>query len=56
VTFWTFFLQLIFSDKILVRFVTNEKMYEVPGSIGDSLLDVVVNNDVPLDGYGACEG
>lgn len=23
---------------------------------GDSLLDVVVNNDVALDGFGACEG
>jgi len=26
------------------------------GKIGDSLLDVVVNNDLALDGYGACEG
>lgn len=23
---------------------------------GDSILDVVVNNDIDLDGYGACEG
>ncbi|KAI6244087.1 hypothetical protein M3Y99_00078800 [Aphelenchoides fujianensis] len=24
--------------------------------VGDSILDVVINNDVPIDGYGACEG
>lgn len=26
------------------------------GKIGDSLLDVVVNNSIDLDGFGACEG
>lgn len=26
------------------------------GKEGDSLLDIVVNNSVDLDGYGACEG
>lgn len=26
------------------------------GKVGDSLLDVIVNNDVDLDGFGACEG
>ncbi|KAK6641155.1 Ferredoxin-2, mitochondrial [Polyplax serrata] len=26
------------------------------GNVGDSLLDVVVNNNIPLDGFGACEG
>jgi len=26
------------------------------GKVGDSLLDVVVNNNVDLDGFGACEG
>ncbi|KAI6209642.1 putative carrier protein PET8 [Aphelenchoides besseyi] len=24
--------------------------------IGDTILDVVINNDVPIEGYGACEG
>ncbi|PIO67335.1 Adrenodoxin family protein [Teladorsagia circumcincta] len=24
--------------------------------LGDTILDVVVNNDLPLDGFGACEG
>lgn len=26
------------------------------GKVGDNLLDVVVNNNIDLDGYGACEG
>lgn len=26
------------------------------GKVGDNLLDVVVNNNVDLDGFGACEG
>ncbi|CAH1119309.1 unnamed protein product [Phaedon cochleariae] len=26
------------------------------GKVGDSFLDVVVNNDIDLDGFGACEG
>lgn len=26
------------------------------GKVGDSILDIVVNNDIDLDGYGACEG
>lgn len=26
------------------------------GKVGDSLLDVVVNNNIDLDGFGACEG
>lgn len=26
------------------------------GKVGDNLLDVVVNNNIDLDGFGACEG
>nr|XP_050866892.1 adrenodoxin-like protein 2, mitochondrial [Vespula vulgaris] len=26
------------------------------GKVGDTILDIVVNNEVDLDGYGACEG
>lgn len=26
------------------------------GKVGDNLLDVVVNNNLDLDGFGACEG
>ncbi|XP_075161816.1 adrenodoxin-like protein 2, mitochondrial Ferredoxin 2 [Haematobia irritans] len=29
---------------------------ETKGKVGDSLLDVVVNNEIDLDGFGACEG
>ncbi len=28
----------------------------VDGKEGDNLLDVVINNNVDLDGFGACEG
>lgn len=28
----------------------------VQGNVGDSLLDVVVDNNIDLDGFGACEG
>nr|CAX73111.1 Adrenodoxin, mitochondrial precursor (Adrenal ferredoxin) (Ferredoxin-1) (Hepato-ferredoxin) [Schistosoma japonicum] len=28
----------------------------VPAKIGESLLDVVLDNDVDIDGFGACEG
>ncbi|XP_053976219.1 adrenodoxin-like protein 2, mitochondrial [Hylaeus anthracinus] len=26
------------------------------GKVGDSILDIVVNNEIDLDGFGACEG
>jgi ferredoxin len=26
------------------------------GKVGDSLLDVIVNNQIDFDGFGACEG
>lgn len=29
---------------------------QTKGKVGDHLLDVVVNNSIDLDGYGACEG
>jgi ferredoxin len=43
-------------DKILVTLETNEDTFEVEGTVGESLLDVVINKDIPLDGFGACEG
>ncbi|XP_043928656.1 adrenodoxin, mitochondrial [Protopterus annectens] len=44
-------------DKVTVHFINrdNEKLTAV-GKIGDSLLDVVINNNLDIDGYGACEG
>ncbi|KAH7728173.1 2Fe-2S iron-sulfur cluster binding domain-containing protein [Aphelenchoides avenae] len=41
-------------DQVMVRFDTSNGVYEVPGNLGDSLLDVVINHDVPLDGYACC--
>ncbi|KAK7107123.1 adrenodoxin-like [Littorina saxatilis] len=29
---------------------------ETPAKVGDNLLDVVIENDVDIDGFGACEG
>lgn len=34
----------------------NGDRIQAKGKIGESLLDVVVNNNVDLDGFGACEG
>lgn len=40
-----------------VTFVkANGQKIKAKGKLGDSLLDVVVNNNVDLDGFGACEG
>uniref|UniRef100_A0A1A7WF10 Ferredoxin 1 n=1 Tax=Iconisemion striatum TaxID=60296 RepID=A0A1A7WF10_9TELE len=44
-------------NKVTVHFINRdgEKM-TVKGSPGDSLLDVVINEDLDFDGFGACEG
>lgn len=43
--------------RVEITFVkANGDRIKVKGKIGESLLDVVVNNDVDLDGFGACEG
>lgn len=34
----------------------NGERIKTKGKLGDSLLDVVVNNQLDLDGFGACEG
>uniref|UniRef100_A0A0N5CFF5 2Fe-2S ferredoxin-type domain-containing protein n=1 Tax=Strongyloides papillosus TaxID=174720 RepID=A0A0N5CFF5_STREA len=44
------------SNKINVVFQTKDGDFTGKGKIGESLLDVVINNDIPLDGFGACEG
>uniref|UniRef100_A0AC35TM52 2Fe-2S ferredoxin-type domain-containing protein n=1 Tax=Rhabditophanes sp. KR3021 TaxID=114890 RepID=A0AC35TM52_9BILA len=44
------------STKIKITFHTEDGDYVGNGSIGESLLDVMINNDLPLDGFGACEG
>lgn len=35
---------------------SNGTKIKTKGKIGDSLLDVIVNNNIDLDGFGACEG
>ncbi|GLV31185.1 Ferredoxin 2 [Carabus blaptoides fortunei] len=43
--------------EILVTFVKADgERLTAKGKVGDSLLDVIVNNDIDLDGFGACEG
>lgn len=45
------------NDEIEVTFVrANGERIKTKGKLGDSLLDVVVNNQLDLDGFGACEG
>ena len=36
--------------------VGNGEKHTVLAKDGDNLLDVVINNDVDIDGFGACEG
>lgn len=44
-------------DKVKVVFhLYDGRRIEAEGKVGDSLLDVVVNNDLDIDGFGACEG
>lgn len=45
------------ANKIKVIFICADgRRLEGYGKEGDNLLDVVVNNEVDLDGFGACEG
>ncbi|XP_012514608.1 PREDICTED: adrenodoxin, mitochondrial [Propithecus coquereli] len=44
-------------DKITVHFVNRDgETITAKGKVGDSLLDVVVENQLDIDGFGACEG
>ncbi|KAL6426143.1 hypothetical protein ACFW04_009008 [Cataglyphis niger] len=43
--------------EISITFVkANGERIKAKGKIGDNILDIVVNNDIDLDGFGACEG
>jgi len=45
------------AEPVSVTFVTSDGIrHTVQGKEGDTLLDVVIDKQVPLDGYGACEG
>jgi len=44
-------------NEVTITFVkANGDRIKAKGKIGDSILDIVVDNDIDLDGYGACEG
>ncbi|XP_037937130.1 adrenodoxin-like protein 2, mitochondrial [Teleopsis dalmanni] len=44
-------------QEVKVTFVrASGQRIETKGNVGDTLLDVVVNNSIDLDGFGACEG
>ncbi|XP_045541018.1 adrenodoxin [Papilio machaon] len=44
-------------EKIKVTFVLNDgRRLESEAKVGDTLLDVVVNNELNIEGFGACEG
>lgn len=44
-------------DKVTVHFINRDgKTLTAKGKVGDSLLDVVIENNLDIDGFGACEG
>uniref|UniRef100_A0A6J0UNJ0 Adrenal ferredoxin n=1 Tax=Pogona vitticeps TaxID=103695 RepID=A0A6J0UNJ0_9SAUR len=44
-------------DKVTVHFINRDgDKLTAQGKVGDSLLDVVVDNNLDIDGFGACEG
>lgn len=47
---------LNFSRNVKVSFKNRGETLEAVGEVGQSLYDVVVNADLSIDGYGACEG
>ncbi|XP_043511827.1 adrenodoxin-like protein 2, mitochondrial [Frieseomelitta varia] len=49
--------QLSEKQEVNVTFVrANGERIKAKGKVGDTILDIVVNNEIDLDGYGACEG
>ncbi|XP_046837027.1 adrenodoxin-like protein 2, mitochondrial [Vespa crabro] len=44
-------------QEVSITFVrASGQRIKAKGKVGDTILDIVVNNEVDLDGYGACEG
>nr|XP_029509740.1 adrenodoxin-like [Oncorhynchus nerka] len=44
-------------NKVTVHFINRDgEKISVKGSPGDSLLDVIIDQDLDFDGFGACEG
>jgi len=45
------------NKEITITFVKADgERIKAKGEVGNSILDIVVNNDIDLGGYGACEG
>lgn len=57
-TFRQFSASKVLSSKpfYTVTFQTGSDKFKVQAKEGDNLLDVVINNDLDIDGFGACEG
>lgn len=50
-------MSFILNFRVTITFVkANGQRIQTKGKVGDSILDVVVNNSIDLDGFGACEG
>ncbi|XP_068935919.1 adrenodoxin, mitochondrial [Petaurus breviceps papuanus] len=44
-------------DKVTIHFINRDgEKLTTQGKVGDTLLDVVINNNLDIDGFGACEG
>ncbi|XP_074640081.1 adrenodoxin-like isoform X2 [Tubulanus polymorphus] len=44
-------------EKVTLHFLNvNGEKVSVNANVGDNILDVVIDNDIDIDGYGACEG
>ncbi|XP_043259642.1 adrenodoxin-like protein 2, mitochondrial [Colletes gigas] len=44
-------------EEVNITFVKSSgERIKTKGKVGDTILDIVVNNEIDLDGFGACEG
>eukprot|EP00088_Acartia_fossae_P040142 TRINITY_DN4177_c0_g1_i1.p1 TRINITY_DN4177_c0_g1~~TRINITY_DN4177_c0_g1_i1.p1 ORF type:complete len:169 (+),score=31.88 TRINITY_DN4177_c0_g1_i1:48-509(+) len=48
--------QKLYGDLTVTYEIQGGETYTVKAKEGDNLLDVAINNDVDIDGFGACEG
>ncbi|GAV05226.1 hypothetical protein RvY_15392 [Ramazzottius varieornatus] len=44
------------ANDLKVKFLRDGKEYMAYGKKGDTLLDMIINNELDFDGFGACEG
>ena len=54
---WTSSRPLLKREEVSVTFVnTDGSKHVAKGQVGDNLLDIVIDQEVDIDGFGACEG